>query len=184
MIGPGDPAAPERERGTTCVNRGKLNSAVTGIAFGVVIALLASTNLQRLLPSQAATPPVPVPESSPADSREILVWRAASPGSPEEAPWTTPGDEITVLIQQCIGRMPPPTVAHPGTPLRFLIHRAVAIPPEHRGKPFHFNALLPRELPANIVLVHPREEVLECWVDRRFHLVAEGSAGARFISGL
>ncbi len=163
------------------MNRSRLKGAVSGIAFGVVIALLASTNLQSLLSSQAAPAPVPIPENSPADSREILVWRAASPGSPDAAPWTTPGDEITVLILQRVGQRPPPTVAHPGTPLQFIIHRAVAIPPEHQGRPFRFNVLLPRELPANTVLIHPREEVLECWVDRQFHRVTEGSAGARSI---
>jgi hypothetical protein len=153
--------------------------AMTGIALGILFAALLSTNLPDLLSPQAAPAPGSPSGGSPEESREILVWRAASPGSPEEAPWAAPEDELTVLILHRMGQMPPPTVVHPGTPLRLIVQRALAIPAEHAGEPFYFNALLPRELPIATVLIQPREDVLECWTDHRFHLVAPGSPSAR-----
>jgi hypothetical protein len=106
-----------------------------------------------------------------------MTWRAASPGAREETPWTHAGSEMVVLVLERRGQTTGPAVDHPGMPPQLVIQRAVAVPPEKRGKPFRFDLFLPHELPAGTVLIHPREDVLECYVDAHFNRVSPGSGG-------
>jgi hypothetical protein len=55
------------------------------------------------------------------------------------------------------------------------IHRAVVVPPERRGKPFHLDLLLPHELPMGAVLVNPIGDVVELYVDDEFRTVGRAS---------